>query len=135
MSSASRRRAVKDFLVRRHTDLVDRADWAVAICAVVVFVLAAIFAPDVQSRADADDLGAVFGALLGALAALLVAYAAVTTRRKGRLRARALVIAILGIGAALAGLLQIPLDLYRWAFALAVASTAYEALAILLVFA
>jgi hypothetical protein len=132
MSSGSWRRRSKDFIRRRLTELEQNSAGGIAGAAIVVFALAALLAPDVHSRSDANDLSGVFVGLLVGAIGFFGTYAAVVKTKSKRVLLWALIVGVAGLAAAVAGLLQLPLEAYRWAFAVAVSAIVYEGLMVLL---
>lgn len=132
MSSGSWRCRSKDLIRRRLTELEQNSAGAIAVVAIAVFALAALLAPDVHSRADANDLSGVFVGLLVGAIGFFGAYAAVVKKKNKRVQLWALIVGVAGLAAAVAGLLRLPIEAYRWAFAVAVSAIVYEGLMVLL---
>jgi hypothetical protein len=124
------RERVSDRLERTLTDIELESAPVLALGAIVIGVLGGVFSPHVESRSDANSLQAVFIGLLAGVIGVLAIYAALTKRRGGRARQAALLVAVVGCVAALAGLANLPLDAYRYVFAVTVAAVAFQALCV-----
>lgn len=129
MSEHARRKAA-DFFRRRVTDARLHLPALLRVIALVVGVIVLLcFSPHVATRADANGLNTVFAGLLTALLAILGGY---VIARKNKLVDRpALVIAALGLFAMIAGLVDLPLDSYRWALAISIAAVVHGSLTLI----
>jgi hypothetical protein len=134
MNSAGRRKRFSDLVRRLRTDLELNSVPALVLAAILIGVLAGLFAPEVHSRADANALVAVFVGLLAGVVAILAVYAVVANWKGARNRRFALLVAGLGCGAAVAGLFSMPLDAYRYAFAVSVAAFLDQVLTVIVLF-
>lgn len=124
-------RRFTDWLKRRKTDIILHAPQVVLSISALVGLAVVFKAPEVHTRKDADGLAATFGVLLAVIVAITAVYAAVALKRR-RLRNYALITAGAGCLACLAGLLSIPLDLYRYALAVAFAAVVDSGLTMLI---
>jgi hypothetical protein len=107
---------------------------AAPLAGAVAGVVAGLLAPTVATRADANGQAATYGVFLGVAVALLLAFAAVPKLRESRLRAIALVASVMAALAAVAGLLHLPVDLYAYTFAVAVAALVTSVLSLAALF-
>lgn len=119
---------------RTSVGLAIRSRLPTLVVGVFVGVLAGLRAPTVTTRADASGQAATYGIFLAAAIALFVAFAAVPKLKQSRLRAGALAASVLAVLASVAGLLDLPPDLYTYTFAVTVAAlvAAVLSLAVLL---
>ena len=120
--------SLKDWATSRRTELELRPGLPLLVAAIIVGIVAALLSPTVRVRSDADALGPVF---VGFLAAIPTIAGFAASRANGRLRVHVVLAAVIGCAAAVAGLLYIDLNLYRYAFAVAVAALAFDGLALL----
>lgn len=131
MSKRGLRERFSDRRQRMLTDLEFESTPALVLGAIVIGVLAGVFAPHVKSRSDANSLQALYAGLFAGVIAVLAIYAGLAKRRGSRMRRAGLLMALIGCVAALAGLAHLPLDAYRYAFAVTVTAVAFQVLCVI----